>query len=325
MNDMMPPETSFMSLDAIEARQRTQRFQPRRQNVVNYSPAHELGERDGVIDPLAWDGKPVPPRQWIVEGLIPRGEVTMLTGNGGEGKSLITMQLLTATAINSRWLGKAVPRIKSLGVYCEDDAAELQRRSDGILRHHGRSFADMDGLMLVSRKGMDSVMYDAQFNDMVGQPTAFYERVRKTALGWGAELLVLDSLYNFFGGNENARPQANQFVNMLASIAQEINGAVVIVAHPSRAGMSTGSGDAGSTAWHNAVRSRLYLHREKVEPWELEKNPKARGDLVLSPMKSNYCAPEDAIKLVWERGCFVPIITPQTSTEEYVRRTFRND
>lgn len=324
MNDM-PPEASFMSLSALESRERSSRYNQRKQENVVHLGIHELGDRDGRIDPLLWEGKPVPPRQWIVEGLIPRGEVTMLTGNGGEGKSLITMQLLVATAINSRWLGKAVPRIKSLGVYCEDDPEELQRRSDGILRHHGRSFADLDGMMLVSRKGMDSTMYEAMFNDMVGRPSAFYERVRKTAIGWGAELIVLDSLYNFFGGNENARPQANQFVNMLASIAQEIHGAVVIVAHPSRAGMSTGSGDAGSTAWHNAVRSRLYLHREKPEPWVLEKDPKARGDLLLSPMKSNYCAPEDAIKLVWERGCFVPVITPTTSTEEYIRRTFHND
>jgi RecA-family ATPase len=312
----MPPEHSFVPLDALESRQRTQRYNQRRENVVNLG-IHELNERDGRIDPLLWEGLPVPPRQWVVEGLIPRGEVTMLTGNGGEGKSLITMQLLVATAIRSRWIGRGVPHIKSLGIYCEDDKEELQRRSNSILRHHGRSFADLDGLMLVSRKGMDSVMYDAQFNDMVGHPTAFYERVRKTAMGWGAELIVLDSLYNFFGGNENARPQANQFINMLASIAQEIHGAVVIVAHPSRAGMSTGTGDAGSTAWHNAVRSRLYLHREKPAAWELEKDPHKKGDLILQPMKANYAAPEDAIKLVWERGCFVPVVSHAGPMPDY--------
>lgn len=319
MNAKIPPESSFMSLATVEAQQ--QRMQHRsRPRAVDSSASfaiHDLDPRDGLIEPTAWEGKAVPQRQWVVENMIPRGEVTMLTGNGGEGKSLLTMQLLTATSLRTRWLNRVVPNIKALGIYCEDDDNELMRRTDSILRHHGRSFADLDGLSLVSRKGKDSVMFDAQFNDMVGRPTAFYERVRKTCLSIGVELLVLDSLYNFFGGNENARPQANQFINMLADIAQAINGAVVIVAHPSRAGMSTGTGDAGSTAWHNAVRSRLYLHRKKPEQWELDKDPHKKGDLILQPMKSNYAAPEDAIEIVWERGCFVPVVTHTGPMPDY--------
>jgi len=34
---------------------------------------------------------------------------------------------------------------------------------------------------------------------------------------------------------------------------------VAILAHPSNAGMATGSGLSGSTGWHNKVRSRLYM------------------------------------------------------------------
>jgi len=52
-----------------------------------------------TIDPLALAGKPIPARRWAVRDWIPHGTVTMLSGNGGVGKSLLTMQLLTAAAI----------------------------------------------------------------------------------------------------------------------------------------------------------------------------------------------------------------------------------
>ncbi len=38
-------------------------------------------------------GQPVPPRQWLVPDIIPMNRVTLLYGNGGEGKSLTALQL----------------------------------------------------------------------------------------------------------------------------------------------------------------------------------------------------------------------------------------
>lgn len=60
--------------------------------------------------------------------------------------------------------------------------------------------------------------------------------------------------------------------------------AVVLIAHPSLTGMSTGSGSSGSTAWSNSVRSRLYLERVKgADDREID------ADLrVLQVKKSNY-------------------------------------
>src|SRR5690606_1948630 len=54
------------------------------------------------------DGKEVPPRNWLVPGTIPSGTVTLLTGDGGTGKSLLALQLATACALGKRWLGKTV-------------------------------------------------------------------------------------------------------------------------------------------------------------------------------------------------------------------------
>jgi len=76
-----------------------------------------------------------------------------------------------------------------------------------------------------------------------------------------------------------------------------MDGAVVVNAHPSLQGLQSGSGTSGSTAWSNAVRSRLYLRR----PDDAETG----DDRVLARKKANYAAIGDTIKLVWRDGVFV--------------------
>nr|WP_281066391.1 AAA family ATPase [Xanthobacter flavus] len=66
-------------------------------------------------------GKPIPPRQEHVEGMIPAGNVTLLYGDGGTGKSLLALQLAVATAAGSQWIGLPVARGSTL---CRDAKAE---------------------------------------------------------------------------------------------------------------------------------------------------------------------------------------------------------
>jgi RecA-family ATPase len=78
----------------------------------------------------------------------------------------------------------------------------------------------------------------------------------------------------------------------------EIDGAVLLCAHPSIDGMSRGHGFAGSTAWNNSVRSRLYLTR----PAEDEAGAVDPEERLLTRMKANYAAAGEAIRLRWKDG-----------------------
>jgi len=271
---------------------------------MNYQPPPSDNRQSsvsslGIIDPIRWQGQPIPPRRWIVEGLVPHGSVTMLGGDGGLGKSLLTMQLLTAAATGRFWLGETVMPCRALGVFCEDEADELHRRMADILDANGLAFADLEDLQLVSRVGMANEFLS---RDKYGKPkgaSAFYVQVLEQARAFGAQLVVLDGLHDLFDGNENSRPEARQFVNMLRRIALEVDGAVVLCAHPSMSGLNSGSGTSGSTAWNNAVRSRLYLTRPRADD---EPDPDVR---VLRSMKSNYGKVGDEIRLRWKAGVFV--------------------
>ena len=119
---------------------------------------------------------------------------------------------------------------------------------------------------------------------------------------------MLDTLADVFPGNENDRGQARAFTQQaLGLLAREIDGAVLALAHPSRAGMNSGSGESGSTAWIGTFRSQLYLATPRAEGEAEPADPDLR---VLTRRKSNAARANETIELRWRNGVFVPTRTP---------------
>jgi RecA-family ATPase len=258
-----------------------------------------------VINPAAWQGQPIPQRRWIVLDWIPYGVATGLYGPPGHGKTLILQQLMTATALTKPWLGQAANRIKSIAFLCEDDEDELHRRQEEINRHYKCEYADLrDFVRFVPRLGYDNVMMT--FRD--GRPlrTPFYDQVLSESRSFGAQLVILDTIADTFGGDQNTMGHARQFVQGLAAIAREIDGAVVAAAHPSQHGKATGSGESGSVQWDAAFRSRAYLDMPKPEGGEAPDDD-AR---ILSRVKANYARKGETIPLRWQNGVFISTATP---------------
>jgi RecA-family ATPase len=254
----------------------------------------------GMINPTTWQGKPVPERRWIVPHWIPQGYVTGLYGLGGVGKSLLAQQLMTSVALGRPWLGLPTPSVRALGVFCEDDEDELHRRQEDINRVYGCEFEDLESMRLVSRLGSNNLFMTFEG----GQPhlTPFFYQVLEEAEAFGARLLIVDTVADTFGGNENDRAQARQYVQAaLGHIARAIDGAVLACAHPSQAGINSGTGESGSTGWDASFRSRLYLAKPKTEEGEAP-DPDAR---VLARKKANYAARDESIPIRWKDGVFI--------------------
>ena len=254
-----------------------------------------------IVDAASLAGREIPPRVWHVQGMIPVGTVTLLGGDGGTGKSLLAEQLAAATALGSLWIGREVRQGPVLFLTAEDDLDEVHRRLDSILAETGTAFEDVVGLSLVSLAGEDAVLgaFDARSN--IVKPTALLEAVREHIQVHSPVLVVLDTLSDLFAGDENQRTQARQFIGLLRGLALQHKLAMVLLAHPSLSGMSSGSGLSGSTAWNNSVRSRLYFERVKGDDG-LEADPDAR---VLRLLKANYGQTGSEIRVRWRCGAFV--------------------
>lgn len=257
------------------------------------------------IDPICWQGQEVPERRWRVPGWIPDGVVTSIYADGGVGKTLAAQQLMTSCATGKPWLGLPVEPCRAMGFFCEDSPEELHRRQVAICEHYQIELGDLENMRLFSRVGDDNLLmtFDA---DGTGRTTPLFDELVEAAKSFGAQVLVIDTAADVFGGNENIRNQVRQFIAALTRAARDINGSVVLLAHPSIDGMNKGHGFAGSTAWNNSVRSRLYLTRPPDD--ENAVDPEER---LLTRAKANYAAVGEEVRMRWSDGALVPIV-PET-------------
>jgi RecA-family ATPase len=88
----------------------------------------------------------------------------------------------------------------------------------------------------------------------------------------------------------------------MQALAMVAEGSVTVLSHPSLAGIASGSGISGSTAWHSAFRARQYLKGIKADDGEPPDN-----DLRELEFKKNQYGPRgETIVLRYQRGLFLP-------------------
>lgn len=252
-----------------------------------------------IIDVAGWDDLPVPPMDWQTPSRIPRGCVTLFSGNGGVGKTTMTLDLAVATITGQDWLGVRPTTGPVILIFCEDSRDEFHRRLSKVLARRGLRFIDIRAdLYPISLVGRDTFLATFSRDGLI-RPTPLYKHVAKLVAKVRPSLLVLDNSANLFGGNENDRVQVGQFGTLLNRAALAGNCGLVLTSHPSLSGMNNGSGTSGSTGWHNVARARMYLR----EPDGEDHDPDER---TLEVMKSNYGPPGETINLRWQNGVFVP-------------------
>ena len=252
-----------------------------------------------------WSEGDPPEREWLVEGLIPMGTVTFISGDGGLGKTQLGQQLVMAAALGATWCGKPVRQMPSVSLFCEDKVDEIRRRAVKICAtlNVERDDPRLHAAQFICRVGALNTM---MFSTWRGEhhagyhTTPLYKELRAFAHQSQARLVLIDSLHDVFTGNENFRPEARAFVQAMAKIAGVINGAVVVLAHPSLSGLERGSGSSGSTAWNNAVRSRLYL----TVPEGSARDSETR---LLTTVKANYGRAGERIYLKRRGGVFAVV------------------
>jgi len=242
-----------------------------------------------------------PERQWVVKDWIVQGAVNSLYGDGGLGKTLLAQQLACSVSLGVPWLGLPVSKGSVLAVLCEDDKNELHRRHNAIKAAMGYVVGNpFDDVWLWPRVGEDNTLVRWD-RDAKATLSDFAKTLADQVRFLQPSLLILDTLADFYGGNEIDRVQVNYFVKtVLGGLIKEREDSdapltVLLLGHPSVAGKASGSGYSGSTAWNAAVRSRIYLARPEEG---------SSDERILTRGKANYAASGDetALRLFFANG-----------------------
>ncbi len=232
------------------------------------------------------------PKEFAIAPLAPAGEVTLCTGKGSAGKSLLAQQLATAAAIGNTALGCFTPSpMTAAYITCEDDAQELHWRQKHICDAMGIALETLAGkLHLASLRGQLGNELAVFAHDGTLKPTTTYERLRSLLRETGAAIVFLDNIAHLFAGNENDRYQVAAFINLLNRLAGETNIAIVLLGHPNKAGDNY----SGSTAWINQVRSHFFIEHDVETDMR-----------TLTITKANYARTGDQVRFFWRNWSFV--------------------
>lgn len=256
-----------------------------------------------IFYPSDLQGKPIPARRWCVPDWIPDKAVTLLSGDGGTGKSILAMTLATCAAVGMPFMGLDIAPRKVVYLYAEDDLEEAWRRQDAINRALEIDFADLfDRLAWVSVAGEDTFLLTF---DKAGHPqqTKLSRHLHAFVLKvFGAQLLIVDTIADTFGGLEIDRQQVTRFIRQHQKLAVDMDGAVLLIGHPSVSGMKDGRPASGSNAWVNAVRSALYLRR--ADEGETPGDSDVKRVRILERAKSNFAPTDVEIRLRYVAGVF---------------------
>lgn len=237
-------------------------------------------------------------KEFAIERLAPLAEVTLFTGPGSAGKSLLGQQLATAAAAGLPCLGFAVMAGPAIYLTCEDDAGQLHFRQAHICEALGVPMAALAGrLHLISLRGELENALTVEAAEGKTAPSASYMRLVQWIRSSGSGLVILDHVAHLFTGNENDRGDVTRFVNLLNRLAGETGAAILLLGHPNKSGDSY----SGSTAWLNAVRSQITIDH----PRDDEGNVLDMDARVLTIGKANYAQKGEALRFRWHKWAFV--------------------
>ena len=255
------------------------------------------------LDMSNWDRESVPQRKWAIRDRVPLNQAGLFSGEGGTGKSIIEMMKDVAHTAAKDWLGSMPEPGPAFYLGAEDDRNEIHIRLAAIAKHYGVTFKELiaGGLHVLPLLGKDATLCAVTKGGRV-EVTDLYRQLYEAAGDIKPMNISIDTLSRAFAGNEIDRAQVYAFAMHMQALAMVAEGSVTVLAHPSLAGINSGTGLSGSTAWHGAFRFRQYLKGVKAGD-----DDESENDLRQMEFKKNQYGPlGESIVLRYQRGLFLP-------------------
>ena len=263
---------------------------------------------------IQWNDIPEVKREWLIDSWLPANTVTMFTGEGGAGKSWLTLQAVCQVVCGFRdaYLNPDFEKVADIttrrnvifATY-EDEPAEIKRRLQQLANGMPWIADSMETikrhLHVVDMRGVGSVWGPGLGKHIqnLGDLLSAGEDLREICEDKEARLLVMDPLSGGFGGNENDRTAVYDFVSSFRGWGDQVKCAMLVIGHLPKSADGKASGFSGSTAWEASARSMWMLSKKSFAQKDEvnEKEQVTRHYWTLEHTKSNYAQLQEAIPL----------------------------
>ena len=310
---------------AIDAEQNTEALEDRLKEIELLNEFRSERPRPSIVQ---WDDIPKVNREWLIQDWMPENTVTMFTGDGGAGKSWLTLQAVCQVCCGFRdaYLDPDFEKVADFtarrdvvfATY-EDEPAEIKRRlktlADEMLWIEDSLTTIYLHLHIVDMRGIGSVWGPGMGKHIAntGDLLSAGEDLRAICEEKKARLLVLDPLSGAFGGNENDRTAVYDFVSSFRGWGDTAKCAMLVIGHLPKSQEGKEAGFSGSTAWEASARSMWKLSKKGTAKEKGKEEGKGKGKddealevegqhyWTLEHTKSNYAAIQPAVYLAKQK------------------------
>jgi len=188
----------------------------------------------------------VPPRQWVVMNIIPRGLLSAIVAQSGTGKTWLMLMLARALATGEKWAEKYLVCQCVVGILdLEGDYTGLQERWLALECGHGQ----------LSDEAAEHVFFLSDIGglNVLDKDTA--AKIKASICAHGIEVLMVDTLSRTHSLDENSADMRLVMIE-LERVARD-TGCTVILAH--HAGKDGGRGGRGSSTIKDALQHELSM------------------------------------------------------------------
>lgn len=203
-----------------------------------------------------------PPAPWLIKGVLPEGDLIMLYGASGSGKTFVALDMAAALARGVEWRGRRVRKMR-VTIIAAEGGGGIGKRLRAYCKHHGVRIEDLDISVILAAPNF---LQDEDITKVV----------RSLSASGGCDVLIVDTLAQVTpGANENGAEDMGRALRNIRLLRQ-VTGAVPIVVH--HAGKDQSRGARGWSGIRAAADAEIEIIRHEDGQREIRLSKLKDGD-----------------------------------------------
>jgi hypothetical protein len=208
------------------------------------TPAGEKLDRFHVYQPQ--DLLRMPRAKWLIKGVLPRGDLVVIFGESGSGKSFFVLDIALALTRGHKWRGKRVTKSRVVYVAAEG-ASGIPGRLMAYCKYHNLDYNDINlGVIRVAPNMLER-----------GDAVAISKQI---LMAGGADVVIMDTWAQVTAGaNENSGEDMGAALANCKGITKATGATIVLVHH---SGKDSSKGARGWSGLRAAADGEIEISRD---------------------------------------------------------------